>query len=250
MCEEGEEDDESSTSSYKKNWVGLYGSLDLPYVTGDDVCGQDSQSNDGYACFITNDNEFEPEGTQYHGNPIPSGEGNAIDGGFALSTIRAMVSYDRAISENIMLGVRLGYALRGGPQPDGGPAFFPFHAEARAAYWFGNKPFGKVGVRPFAFASGGMAQVDSKVELSVQEQDNCPATGCTVVNGSELIQRNPQRQTLEAWRKAGQGFIALGGGVMYAFSSNQGIVGELKISYMLPTPNIVISPTLGWAIGF
>ena len=44
--------------------------------------------------------------------------------------------------------------------------------------------------------------------------------------------------------------LGLGGGVMYALTPNSGVVGELKISYMLPTPNIVISPTVGYAMGF
>lgn len=255
MCEEGEEEGDGGggpSGPYKKNWVGLYGSFDLAYVSGDDVCGRDSQANKGYACFTTSDNEFEDPGTQYHGEPVASGAGNAIAGGLAPATARIMLGYDRVITSNIMLGARLGYAFRGGPQPDSGNAFLPFHVEGRASYWFGKDVFAKKGIRPFGFVAGGMAQVDTKVDVSVREQTpNCPATGCTVEDqNGEVIQTNPQTQKVEAWRKAGQSFVGLGGGVMYALSENGGIVGELKISYMLPTPNIVVSPTVGYAMGF
>ncbi|HNS96725.1 MAG TPA: hypothetical protein PKL73_07215 [Polyangiaceae bacterium] len=259
MCEEGEEDTSSggSSANYAKNWVGLFVSMDLAYVTGDDVCGRDSQANKGYACFTTGGdggNPYEDAGTHYHGEPIPSGNGNAIAGGLAPATIRFMASFDRVILDNIMVGGRAGFAIRGGPQPDGGKAFLPLHLEARGSYWFGQDPFSRVGFRPYAFLGGGMAQVDTKVDVSVREAQTCPATGCTVSSDpkdpNSVIQRNPQTQKVEAWRKAGQGFVGLGGGVMYALSANSGVVGELKIAYMLPTPNIVIAPTIGYAMGF
>ncbi|MFW5741599.1 MAG: hypothetical protein ACOC1F_14705, partial [Myxococcota bacterium] len=244
MCEEGEEEEGGPSGFYKKNWVGAYASFDLAYVTGDDVCGRDSQANDGYACF-------REDGSQYHGMPVASGNGNAIAGGLAPATARFMLGFDRVFGDNITLGARAGWAIRGGPQPDNGNAFLPFHLEARGQYFFGKDPFSRVGLRPFAFVGGGMAQVDTKVEVSVREQDNCPAEGCAVLDKNDnVIQRNPQTQKVDAWRKAGQSFIGLGGGVMYALNADGGLVGELKISYMLPTPNIVVSPTIGYVHGF
>ncbi len=259
MCEEGEEGGtEGPAGPYKKNWVGLYASFDLAYVTGDDVCGRDSQANKGYACFTTSDNTFEPEGTQYHGDPVPSGNGNAIAGGLAPATARVMLGFDRVITGNIMLGARAGWAFRGGPQPDSGNAFLPFHLEGRGSYWFGKDPFSRVGLRPFGFVAGGMAQVDTKVEVSVREKTCNPGTaadapaGACVVPDKDLndYQYNPETQKVEAWRKAGQSFVGLGGGVMYAMTPNSGVIGEIKISYMLPTPNIVVSPTIGYVMGF
>lgn len=251
-CEEGEEDSSGSSAGpagpYKKNWVGLYGSFDLALVSGSDVCGIDSQKNSGYACFIK---EGPYAGSQYHGNPIPSGNGNAIAGGLAPATARVMAGFDRVLGANFMLGARAGWAFRGGPQPDGGNKFLPFHLELRASYWFGKDPFSRVGFRPFVFLGGGMAQVDTRVDVSVREQDNC-ATGCEVTAGpgGPVIQVNPQTQTVEAWRKSGQSFAGLGGGAMYAMSPNSGIVGTIKVSQMFPTSGTVISPELGYAMGF
>ena len=145
-----------------------------------------------------------------------------------------------------------------GPQPDSGNAFLPFHLEARGSYWFGKDPFSRVGLRPFGFVGGGMAQVDTKVEVSVREKTCNPGTAADAPAGACVVpdknlndyQYNPETQKVEAWRKAGQSFVGLGGGVMYAMTPNSGVIGELKISYMLPTPNIVVSPTIGYVMGF
>ena len=45
-----------------------------------------------------------------------------LDPDFA--TARIMLGFDRVMADNIMVGARLGYAFRGGPQPDSGNAFF------------------------------------------------------------------------------------------------------------------------------
>jgi hypothetical protein len=256
VCEEGEEEPGAAgggpAGPSKKNWVGLYGAFDLALVSGSDVCGMDSQANKGYACFIK-DGPY--AGDQYHGNPKPSGNGNAIAGGLAPATVRIMAGFDRALGSNFMLGARAGWAFRGGPKPDGGNKFLPFHLELRASYWFGKDPFSRIGFRPFVFIGGGMAQVDTRVDVSVREQDNCGSTGCIVdrnpdPNVTEVIQVNPQTQTVEAWRKSGQSFAGLGGGAMYALSPNGGIVAAIKISQMFPTSGTVISPEVGYAMGF
>ena len=255
VCEEGEDDGSGGSAGpsgpAKKNWVGLYGAFDLALVSGSDVCGVDSQKNNGYACFIK-DGQF--SGNQYHGNPIPSGNGNAIAGGLAPATARVMAGFDRVLAGNFMLGARAGWAFRGGPQPDGGNKFLPFHLELRASYWFGKDPFSRVGFRPFVFLGGGMAQVDTRVDVSVREQENCGKQGCIVRAGNDanapIIQINPQTQTVQAWRKSGQSFAGLGGGAMYAMSANGGIVAAIKISQMFPTSGTVISPEIGYAMGF
>ena len=254
-CEEGEEEGatDGPAGPHKKNWVSLTLSPDLAFVSGNDVCGRDSQANKGYACFIK-DSQFGAAGQQYHGDPVASGNGNAIGGGLALSTVRAMLGYDRTFGSNIQLGARAGWAFNGGPQPDKGNAFFPFHLEARVSYWFGKDPFSRVGIRPYGFLGGGMAQVDTKVDVSVRE-NTCDNTadpnGCAVRDPQgNVVQVNPQMQTVEAWRKSGQSFVGVGGGVMYAITPNLGIVGDVKVSYMFPTSGIVLSPELTGVMGF
>ena len=250
QCAEGEDDTGGGGTKpsipVKRNWVGLFGSPDLSFVSGSNVCSKESQATGGFSCFISS-NEFGYAGRQYHGNPSTG----TITGGLALATWRVMASFDRLIGQNIMVGARAGWAFPGGPQPDGGNSFLPMHLELRPSYWFGKNPFARVGIRPFAFGAIGIAQVDTRVNVPVVETDTCPADGCLVNdNSGQLIQSNPQTQTVAAWRKSGQSFGAVGGGVMYAIKPNLGIVGAVKVSMMFPTTGLVISPEIGCAYGF
>jgi hypothetical protein len=93
----------SSAGPYKKNWFGLHYGVDLAIIGGKDVCGQDG----GYECYAAGSNN-EP----YGGPPYP---GTGIATGVAMGTHRIMASYDRAFHPNITAGVRLGFALFGGP---------------------------------------------------------------------------------------------------------------------------------------
>ena len=269
VCEEGDEVDESS-GAYAKNWFSLGVSMDLAVLSGKDVCGRDSQKNNGFACFTTSpiDERYASAGSQYIGYPIRSGRGNAIDGGLGMATVRILLGYDRLLTANIMLGARVGFAFLGGPKPNGGNSFLPLHLEARGSYWFGNEPFARSGFRPFVFVGGGMAQVDSKVEVTVVEDTDAVIADsnlggvcadqdgdgaiieCTYTEKGRAPQVYPVSQKVEAWRKAGQGFVGGGGGIMYAFTPNAGLTAEVKFSVLFPTTNFVISPTIGFDYGF
>jgi hypothetical protein len=255
QCEEGKDEGTEEggetpgdNAPIKRNLVGFEISPDFAIISGNDVCGRDSQANKGFACFRS-------DGTQYHGVPIAAGNGNAIAGGIAPSTVRFMASYDRLIGQNLTIGARVGYAINGGPKPDSGNAFLPVHAELRVAYWIGVNPFARTGFRPFVFVAGGMAQVDTKVSVNVRE-DPTGYNGQTeppwiVYNqNKDPIQYNPSSQSVDAWRKSGQSFAGGGIGTMYAIKANNGPVFDIKVSQMFPTAGTVISPEIGWMMGF
>src|SRR5512142_2667523 len=102
-----------------------------------------------------------------------TGYAGTVNQGAALATLRFLLSLDYALTPNITVGGRAGYAARGGPPSikytDGVPqkstSFFPFHVEVRAAYWF--RPLSMPGLHPYIHIGGGMAQVDGKVPVSV-----------------------------------------------------------------------------------
>ena len=50
----------------------------------------------------------------------------------------------------------------------------PIHFEVRGAYYFGANVFDKA-FRPYAYAGGGLAQVDVKTSTSVKERINSSA---------------------------------------------------------------------------
>ncbi len=218
----------------QRNWVGLAFVADLALVSGDDVCTKEAQSSRHFACF-------QSDGTQYHGTPQP-GRADFIKGGIVPATMRVVASYDRVVGANFTVGGRAGFAFNGGPKPDGGSAFFPLHLEARGAYWLGADPFARKGFRPFVFAAFGMMQVDAKVGAQVYETDAalCPTAGTT----------GPCRNDLDAWRRSGNVFGAIGVGSAYAFTPNQAVVLDVRASQLFGAPGTVISPELGFQTGF
>jgi hypothetical protein len=257
VCTDGKCDvgDDVATSAgpYKKNWLGLHYGIDLAVIKGTNVCGQDG----GYECYTAGTRD-----DPYGGPPYP---GTGIAGGVAMGTHRILVSYDRAFTPNIMAGLRLGFALFGGPpaitdfgEPDTKADdkkinFLPIHAEARVSYWFGRGALGKKGLRPYIFVGGGMAQVDAKVPVTVYDCSGLDRNGGEI-DDAECRKGNWDRKVLrqkklDAWKKLGQGFAEAGGGGVYAFTPNLGAQVNLNIMYMLGSSGFVFEPSVGLVYG-
>jgi hypothetical protein len=253
-CDVGD-DVASSAGPYKKNWIGLHFGLDVAIIGGANVCG----SGGGYECY-----DAGTTNSPYGGPPFP---GTGIATGTAVATQRILLSYDRAFTPNFMAGVRVGYALGGGPPAitdfgdpstpadDKKIAFLPFHAELRLSYWFGHGALGKKGLRPYLFVGGGMAQVDAKVPVTVYDCSQAAAdgmiprspdceNGATTINQTALKQRK-----IDAWKKLGQGFAAGGGGVVYAITPQIGLQANFNFMYMLGSSGPVLEPSLGVIYG-
>jgi hypothetical protein len=236
---------------YKKNWIGVHVAQDVALMGGTDVCSQNSQANNGFACFYSNTKD------QYGFDPQP-GAGDRIATGLAIATTRILVSYDRAITGNIMIGVRAGYAFGGGPKA-GNASFLPLHGEVQAEYWFGHDVLGKKGIRPYVKVGGGLAQVDAKLPVTIADCANGASPNDQTVRSTNDYaacaqgkQTTPPRKTLQldAYKKLGQGFISVGGGAMYAFTKNSGLQLNVNIMFMLPTSGQVFEPSLGYTFGF
>jgi len=243
--------------SYKKWWLGLHVAQDIAFVSGTDVCLNENQEANGWACYWASTQADAPYDSAQFGNVGPGG-GGKIGTGTAVATTRFMLSLDYAITSNITGGVRLGYAINGGPPAgkkvdyeregpnqnqyttitDEGTAFLPFHAELRAAYWFGTTPLGQRGLRPYVHAGGGLAQVDARVVAKVRDDF---AVGPPT----------PDNETgeIDAWKKLGQGFVTLGGGAAFALSPKLALQANLNIMLMLPTTGVVIQPSAGFTYG-
>ena len=235
--------DSGGGSSYKKNWLGLHFAQDIAIMGGTNVCGSDARANQGYACYEAGSSDV-----PFNNEPYP---GAGIATGTVVATRRILVSFDRAFTPNITLGLRAGFAFSGGP-PAGkdassaGTKFLPFHGELRLAYWFGKGALGKKGIRPYVHVGGGMAQVDGKVKVTVIDCEG--DTACQ--NGNAASAMTHPRRDLDAWRKMGQGFITAGGGVAYAFKENIQAQLNLNLMFMVPTSGVVLQPSLGIGYGF
>lgn len=244
-CDIGSESDASAP--YKKNWLGLHFAQDIAIIGGSDVCG----SEGGYECYLAGSRS-----ERYGGPPYP---GTGIEKGTAVATRRLLLSFDRAFTSHFTAGVRLGFAFSGGPpavtlngegEEAGKINFLPFHGEARLTYWI--LPLSNLGFRPYVFGGGGMAQVDAKVKVTVfdcgvPDRNNMqPAGDCATGGGN---QGDLTRTQVDAWKKLGQGFIAVGGGVVYAIKPQIGIQANFNFLYMLGSSGPVLQPSLGVVYG-
>ncbi len=250
-CVDGECKSKGKSGPQRKLWLGVALGFDLAFLSGDEVCSQDSQENEGFACFRTSGDK-----EQYGFDPQP-GKANKISGGIAPGTIRLMAEGQYFITPNISLGGRLGYAFNGGPKA-GDKAFLPLHAEARGSYWLGDAS--KIGFRPFLHLGGGMAQVDASLRVTildcsrqsvngtVQPFDPTSGTYQSCAAGTPTAQ--PTAAQLDAYKKLGQAFVGLGGGVMYAWAEDMGVVLDVNVMFMLPSSGQVIEPSLGVMKGF
>ena len=231
---------------YKKNWLGLHVAQDIAIMGGSDVC---DGSNNGFACFGSGNSVPYP-GPRPSRIPRTGAAGN-IATGLALATTRFLLSYERALTANIMVGVRAGYAIGGGPEA-GGASFLPVHAEAEAQYWFGHNVLGKKGIRPYVKVGGGLAQVDAKLPVDIIDcgtQQSNPDVGQCRTDPIKSASHGGKGMQLDAYKKLGQGFIAAGGGAMYAFTKNSGLQLNVNIMFMLPTSGPVVEPSLGYVLG-
>jgi hypothetical protein len=236
----------------KKNYIGLHFGADFAFLSGDNVCSSSSQKNDGYACFSSGDTKY--------GGATRRNFGGKIAGGIAPGTYRALASYERLIlGGKLGVGGRLGFAFNGGPEA-GGTSFLPVHVEPRVAYYFlgTDKP-----LRPYVAASGGVAQVDAKLQVSVIDctatsttdpdgagPDPSPRQACQTATSSTPSAAGGRSLKLDAYRKLGQGFGALSVGTIYMFTPNIGAQINLNAMFMLPTSGIVIEPSVGGVYGF
>jgi hypothetical protein len=238
---------------YKKNWFGIHYGIDLAVIGGSNVCGADG----GYECY-TAGSRNDP----YGGPPFP---GTGIATGFAMGTHRVMLNYDRAFTSHITAGLRVGYALFGGPpaitnfndiddpSDDTKISFLPIHAEARVTYWFRQGGLAAKLIRPYAGIGGGMAQVDAKVPVTVYDCHDQGATrqACGEGKTSRPVdaQGRPVQKKLDAWKKLGQGFVELSGGVVFAVKDQIGIQVNVNGMYMLGSSGLVVQPSLGLIYG-
>gem|GEM_PF-598174 len=268
--DEGDGGDEGGEAP-KLNLFTIAFSIDDAIISGTDLCSSENSVNGTYVCFrqdqgqryyvpatagkskydetITNTNG---QIVANKGDPVnvSSREKGSVSGPpFALGTFRVLIGYDRAIplkgqAFTPAVGVRLGYAFGGGPAvpnaQDGDKKFMPFHLEARGTMFFGKNVLSKRGVRPFAFVSGGIAQVDAKI-------GGVPVSNDCDLDGKDQSCPTPRTKIqVDAYRKMGTGFAAIGGGMFYAINKASSLMIEVKASAFFGSSGFAISPTLGF----
>lgn len=240
-------------AAFKQNWLGLHFAWDFAIVGGKEVCTLESQRDEGFACFHPDTEQ------QYRFQPHPK-YANDIQNGLAPATLRALVSYEHLFASTFSAGLRLGYAIGGGP-PSGKKqevTFLPYHAEVRVSYWLGEPG---ASVRGIVGVQGGAAQVDAKLPVTVGDCGGTPGgapskPGATLAQDASFYQACTQGNAkpiplkLDVYKKLGKGFVGVHGGVLVLLSPEGGIRFDVAVMQMAPTSGQVIEPSLGYVLGF
>lgn len=212
-------------------WMGVSVLQEASLASGDGLCTKESQLGTGFVCF-------RDTGSQYHGTPM---QGATLSVGPSLATTRLLLVADFATPSPVALGVRIGYAFRGGPTPDGGHRFIPFHGEARLSVFFARRAFSTSGFAPFAFIGGGIAQLDARYGVEIGEDTSAPPPA------NQLD--NPPRQHLDVWHKSGPGLGTFGLGGFVATGAFHGFLFELKGSVFFPSLGGAAGLGAGYVLG-
>ena len=226
------EEDEESSSGVPLNWLSFAIQQDVLFFGAQpNVCG----TNNAMGAFVPGPEEYSCHGPNgVYAGPIYPGAGNEVQGGLGFATFRLMIGYDRLFIHRLLLGGRIGYAFGGEPGVPGGDGFMPFHAELKAQYYFGDAPFSRNGIRPYAAAAVGLAEVDSSVNVEFFYDQAGYQMG--------------EKGSFQVWRKAGTGFGALSGGAAYPLGPGQ-LHAELRLLIMLGNSAVGTALNLGYAYG-
>jgi hypothetical protein len=235
-------------STGKKIWFGADAQVDLLYISkADDIC-----NDQAWAC-TKNGADVGIPATQ-GGIPVdkadPSsgvpGQGGKTSGGPALGTFRVFASLDYFLNNNLALGARIGFAFNGNPTSNA--KFFPFHGEARISYFLGKGPIvDPTGLKPYLMASGGMGEFDAAVPdiVALASQNPDFADDPALCRSGGDPQLNCRVTGIKAYRLAGRGFAALGGGFWFMISPKMALNVGLKLLFPIPTFSLGIAPEVG-----
>lgn len=230
----------------RRLWFGLAASLDFAFIpSSDDTCKLDESgiplNDESYYCIGADGTDFpsrDPDLREENLAIIQSSNGGSdrVTGGGALANVRLLLTFDYALTGNILLGGRAGLVLRRYPgvaaENDGQRTPFPIHLEGRITYLFGSsEPLFRAGLAPLVFGAVGLGQYETAVPVQIiSRQGTAP----------------PVRQTADAWHIAGPIFFSVGAGARYAFTERLAILGAPKLN--LAFGNAFV-PSLGLEVG-
>jgi hypothetical protein len=215
-------------SGEARNHLELSFTPDLGFISAKDVCTPPAAGTTSQWVCV------DEAGSPYTGRPQPNLDNNNVKFGVALSTIRLVAGYRRALSDRWEAGLRVGFAMRGGPTPPGGTGFLPLHAEGRVIYRPSARRTEPMKLNPFFLAAGGLMEVDTNVPVNVVE------VPCTTSPAARCARH------LSAWYRAGFGFLGLGGGLEMPLGQSQSLVFATRLSLTLGSTEVVLSPELGY----
>jgi hypothetical protein len=181
-------------------------------------------------CFFSPETTYyctNEDGTDF--NPF-SGGSYPVSGGFGIKTGRFVASADYAVTDNWMIGARIGFISQRYPgtrAPNQDFTLGHLHTELRALYAFGDHALVE-GLAPYTLFAAGVAQFDAKENL-----------------------RDPSQPVRQAWKVYGPLFTSFGFGFRWAISTDAAVMmTPAKITLVFPyETTIAWSPEIGFQVG-
>ena len=208
-------DDASKPHKLRRLWAGLsFGLTTVQHPSsGNDVCKESE-----WVCAQSDGPRYPNGGTTSLAPPAHIGAGLG-----GLATSMAVATFDVALTDAFLLGVRYGFYFH--PSNVNVVDFGTYFSilEARATWVLGSHPLTSPGVRPYALLGLGYADFSAPVDTGVTTKD---AVGT---------------QAISAWKIAGPGFVTTGIGVR---------IGNDRLAIMIAPVKIAAAFGSGSAIAF
>jgi hypothetical protein len=250
-----EEGGSKPSGSYRKVWIGVAGALDFQSIAaGNDLCRLDTHTalpanSANIYCVNQDGSDFpfyprtDPRASGQN-NELVQGSAGTSAGGFKRGDARLMLSFDYALTANLLVGARIGVTLFKYPgqaaYADGnawGVGNGRLYLDVRGTWVFGENALAKT-FAPMVFAGVGAASFDTRTDSGVVLQS--AATG------------QVQSGDVQLWQMNGPFFAMVGGGVritvaeVFATSIALRVNGSFGPNGFIPT----LGPELGLAYGF
>jgi len=214
---------------------------DIGFVSSDKPCSRDAQLNDGWTCFRA-------QGDQYHGTPT----GSRLPAGAALGPTRLLLGlelpFDAIDSKGesagvlparwpIVIGARFGWAFRGiAPPSDGQEHAFPVGGELTARV----KLTASSSFRLDLLAVTGVRLLDAYAKIKVTEDRSVPP--------SVYQLDNPDKQTLDGYKRMGTGFVGAGLAATFTLAKWSALRFELPVSVFFPSSGVAVTPAMALVV--
>ncbi len=210
---------EVSSSEFARFWVGVAGSAGFALrASASDSCAlvAGAPTNSGYYCTTPDGaTDFPSRSSNAENDSLSHGNAGNPTSGLSPAALRVMLSLDIAATKNLLIGVRVGYVFGTyagqAAKNDGKILPIPLHAEARAAWVFGEAPLSTEGFAPLLMLAAGTTRIDANTTVLVTQKG--------------VVGQRPQ----VAWTMGGPFFGGIGGGFRYAFSPRVGFTTLLRV---------------------
>jgi hypothetical protein len=229
---------------YRRFWIGGAVTIEFTHLSAaQNLCqlnGTRPANSGNYYCTYNDGTDFPPRdamGQQVADLLQPGRAGNVKDS-LAMGNVRLLLALDYAVTQNILLGARVGvsfFTYPGAAAANDGRTLSVgrLHAEMRSTVVFGSRPLVDIGIAPILFVAEGVSQFDAH-------------TSDTIVLQSKLG-GGPVR----IWRINGPLFFAIGAGMRWAFTNRIVATAALRANLAASTPlALTFGPEMDVQYGF